>query len=234
MPRFSLMAATSWLGSLVEGGVDLVGPLGPGVGDEQVAGHREDRERPGVGVEVEDHHHVAVDPVDPLRAQAVGGVLHLEGAPVGGADQEDVLGAGVGPGGRDVDQAPDVEPVDLTVEVPGVAGGPADQRPRPGRPPMPSTHHSFRCREPASVARPCLPLARATSSPRARRPPSSKVEERAGGARYGPTGSGEGRVRDPLDRWEPWRDHVTEAGPQIGVSTSIVPGQTGLSRPPPG
>ena len=111
---------------LVEGGVDLVGPLGPGVGDEQVAGHREDRDLPLGGVEMEDHDDVAVDPVDPLRAQAVGGVLHRERAAVGRPDQEDVGRAGVGPGRRDVDQALDAEPVDLAVEVPGVGGRPAD------------------------------------------------------------------------------------------------------------
>ena len=122
------MAATSWLGALVEGGVDLVGPVGAGVGDEQVAGDGEDRQRVRRRVEVEDHHHVAVDTVDPLRAQAVGGVLHGQGAAVGGADQQDVLRARVGAAGRDLGQAVHVDPVDLVVQVPGVPGrGPDDE-----------------------------------------------------------------------------------------------------------
>ena len=122
-------------------------------------------------VEVEDHHHVAVDPVDPLRAQPVGRVLDLEGAAVGGADHQDVLGAGLGPGGRDVGEAPHVDAVDLVVEVPGVPG----RRLRPTTddqaPSMPRTHRAFRCRRPWRWRWPTLRI----SSPSACRPDSSKV-----------------------------------------------------------
>jgi hypothetical protein len=109
--------------SLVEGGVDLVGPVGPGIGDEEVAGDRQDRHRALVRVEVQDHHHVTVHAVDTLRAEPVGGVLHLEGAPVGGPDHQDVLRTGVGAGGGHVGEAVDVEAVDLVVQVPAVARG---------------------------------------------------------------------------------------------------------------
>ena len=76
MPKSSSMAAMSWSGP-GRAGVDLVGAVGAGVRDEQVAGEGEDRQR-GIGrVEVEDHHDIAVDAVDPLGAEAVGGVLDV-------------------------------------------------------------------------------------------------------------------------------------------------------------
>ncbi len=112
---------------LVEGGVDLVGPRGPGVGDEEVARHRQDRHRVPRWIQVKEHDHVAVDTVDALRAQPVRSVLHGQGAAVGRADHEDVLGAGVGPAGRDVGQPAHVDAVDLVIEVPGIAQGGAHQ-----------------------------------------------------------------------------------------------------------
>jgi hypothetical protein len=113
-------------GPLVQRGVDLVGSFGPGVRDEEIAGYRQDRQGLAVGIEVQDHHHVRVDPVHALRAQSVGGVLHLECATVGGTDQQDVCGTGIGPGRRDIDQSLDVEPVDPAVQVGGVSDGSAD------------------------------------------------------------------------------------------------------------
>ena len=84
-------------------------------------------------------------PFDTLGAQAVGGVLDLEGAAVGGADEEDVLRAGVGAAGRDVRQASHVDAVDLVVQVPGVSGGSADDQDET-RATIPRAHHSLRCR----------------------------------------------------------------------------------------
>ena len=81
----------------------------------------------GGRIEVQDHHDVAVHPVDPLRAQAVGGVLHLERAAVGGADHQDVLGPGVGAVHGCRRQVLEVDPVDLVVQVPGVPGHRAGQ-----------------------------------------------------------------------------------------------------------
>ena len=74
-------------------------------------------------VEVQDHHHVAVDSVDALGAQPVGRVLHLEGAAVRRADHEDVLRTGVRALRRGRRQVLQVDAVDLVVEVPAVAGG---------------------------------------------------------------------------------------------------------------
>ena len=95
----------------------------------------------GGRVEVKDHHHVAVNSVDALGAQAVGGVLDLEGAPIRGTDHQDVLGAGVVTLHRSGGQVLQVDAVDLMVEVPGVPSGrPGDQHenqrqgaPHPGR-----------------------------------------------------------------------------------------------------
>src|SRR5450759_924817 len=110
-------------GSLTEGGIDLVGAGSAGVGDEQVTGDGENRNRVLLRVEMEDHHHVAVDAVHTLGAQAVGGVLDGERAPVGGPDHQDVLGAGVSACGGGVDEALDVDPVDRVVEVEAGPGG---------------------------------------------------------------------------------------------------------------
>ena len=78
-------------------------------------------------VEVQDHDDVAVDAVHPLRAQAVGGVLHLQRAARRRADHQDVLRAGVLALDRGRGQVVQIDPVDLVVEVPGVAGRPSDQ-----------------------------------------------------------------------------------------------------------
>ena len=134
--------------SLVQRGVDLVGAVGTGVRDEEVARDGEDRYRMVGRVQVEDHHHVAVHAVDALGAQAVGGVLHREGAPIRRTDHQDVLGAGVvalhGSGG----QVLQVDAVDLMVEVPAVSGGgPGDQ-------------HEDQCQRPPHPGRGALPGAR--------------------------------------------------------------------------
>src|ERR1039457_2819247 len=66
--------------SLVESGIDLVGTLDPGVGDEQVAGNRENGHARNSGIEVKDHDDIAIDPVDAFRAQPVDGGLDGQGA----------------------------------------------------------------------------------------------------------------------------------------------------------
>ncbi len=109
------------LGTLVEGGVDLVGSLLAGVRDEEIPGDRKDGDGVGGGVEVEDHHDVAVHPVHALGAEPVGRVLDLERASVGGSDQQDVLGPGICTGARRHGQSPHVDPVDLRIEEVAVA-----------------------------------------------------------------------------------------------------------------
>ena len=111
------------IGPLIQRGVDLVGTVRAGVRHEEVAREGEDREGARRRVEVQDHDDVAVDAVHPLGAESVGGVLHLEGAARRRTDHEDVLRAGIAAleGGRR--QVLEVDPVDLVVEVPGVAGG---------------------------------------------------------------------------------------------------------------
>ena len=74
------------------------------------------------GVQVQDHDDVAVHAVDALRAQAVGGVLHLERAAVGRTDHEDVLRARVVAFHRRRRQVAQVDVVDLMIEVPAVPG----------------------------------------------------------------------------------------------------------------
>ena len=66
--------------ALEQPGIDLVGPGAAGVGDEEVAGNGEDRQAVVLRIGVEDHDHVAVHAVDPLRAQSVGQVLMSQGA----------------------------------------------------------------------------------------------------------------------------------------------------------
>ena len=122
IPKSSSMAAMSWSGPWYERGIDLVGAVGAGVGHEEVAGDRQDRQRVVRRVEVQDHHHVAVDAVDALRAQPVGGVLHRERAARRRADHEDVLRAGVGALHRRRGEVAQIDAVDLVVEVPAVAG----------------------------------------------------------------------------------------------------------------
>ena len=80
-----------------------------------------------VRIKVEDHDNIAVHPVDALGAEAVGSVLDGQGAPVGRADHEDVLGARIGAAGRDVGQPANVDAVDLVVEVPAVPRCATDQ-----------------------------------------------------------------------------------------------------------
>ena len=102
-------------------GVDLVGPVAAGVGDEQVAGDGQEGQ-PMVGrVGVEDHDHVAVHPVDALGAQPVGRVLHGEGAARGGPHHQDVLGAGLLAGGERSGQSFDLDAFEVVGEVVGVA-----------------------------------------------------------------------------------------------------------------
>ena len=100
IPKSSSIAATSWVSALVQPGVDLVGPGAAGVGDEQVTGDGEERQPVVSRVDVEDHDHVAVDAVHTLRAQAVGRVLHGQGAAGGGPRHQDVLRAGLLAGGE--------------------------------------------------------------------------------------------------------------------------------------
>ena len=122
-PEVLLDGAHELLGSLDEGGVDLVGPVGTGVGDEEVAGDRQDGGRLVVRVEVQDHHHVAVHAGDTLRAQAERLVLLLERTPRRGPHQDDVLD----PRGRHGHQVADLDARDLVVAVLDVADADADQ-----------------------------------------------------------------------------------------------------------
>ena len=92
IPKSSSIAATSWVMPSNSPASTLL-PRAAGVGDEQVAGDREQRQAVVGRVGVEDHDHVAVDPVHPLRAQPVGRILDLQRTARRGADHQDVLGA---------------------------------------------------------------------------------------------------------------------------------------------
>lgn len=79
--------------TLVEAGVDLVRSGAAGIGDEEIAGDGEERQAMVCRIGVQDHHDVAVHPVDTLGAQAVRGVLDRERTARGGPDHQDVLGS---------------------------------------------------------------------------------------------------------------------------------------------
>ncbi len=116
------------VGALVQRSIDLVGAVRAGVGDEEITGNGQDRDRVIRRVEVENHDHVTVHAVDTLGAQAVGGVLHLECASVGRADHEDVFCAGVVALDRRRREVPQIDVVDLVIEIPAIAGGSAGQQ----------------------------------------------------------------------------------------------------------
>ncbi len=113
---------------LEQPGVDLVGAGAPGVGDEQVTGEGEEGQPVVGGIGVEDHDHVAVDPVHPLRAQPVGRVLHGEGAAGGRTHHQDVLRAGLLAGGEGTVQPLHLDAVEVVGEVVGVPGPPSDDQ----------------------------------------------------------------------------------------------------------
>jgi hypothetical protein len=80
------------------------------------------------GIEVQDHHDIAVHRVDSLRAQAIGRVLYLQRTARRGADHQDVLGIGVGAPGGGRREIFDIHPLDLVVEVPRIASGGANHQ----------------------------------------------------------------------------------------------------------
>ena len=105
--------------ALVEPRIDLVGPGGARVGDEQVARDGEQRQPVMGRVGMEDHDHIAVDPVDALRAQPESRVLHGQRAPGGRADHQDVLRAGLLAGCEGGVKALHLDPVEVVGEVVG-------------------------------------------------------------------------------------------------------------------
>ena len=193
------------IGPLEERGVDLVGAVRARVGHEQVAGDGEDGERVVGRVEVEDHHHVAVDAVDPLRAQAVGRVLHGQGTARRGADHQDVLRARVLALDRGRGEVVQIDPVDLVVEVPGVAGRRPDQEGdhQPdraqdvGHRPAPGT-----ARAGGGVRPPAPHPSSGPSPPRRSGGPARAVPVRPG-CRRGPVGGASWSTCWPSS-WRPW------------------------------
>ena len=149
------------VGPLIQRRVDLVGPVRPRVGDEQVAGDREDRQRVVRRVQVQDHHDVAVDarsrPVSTGRRR----VLHRERAARGRPDHQDVLRPRVSALRRRIREVVQADAVDLVVEIPARI---PQQRRRSAR----ARGRSSRGRSP-----PCAGSSASSSAPRApvRRPP---------------------------------------------------------------
>ena len=73
-------------------------------------------------VGVQDHHDVAVDAVDPLGTQPVGGVLDREGAPRSRSDHQDILRPDFGAGAEGRAKTVHFHSVQVVSQVVGIAG----------------------------------------------------------------------------------------------------------------